>query len=200
VTEQSERPVGSRRAGDLLPPYPRSHRGALVTIELRTHAVEATRELAAALAELAQGGDLLVLAGDLGAGKTAFCQGFGWGLGIDDQITSPTFTLARQYEGRLRMHHLDVYRFDTTTEIDDVGLAELLDDDEAATLIEWGDAILPALPREYLEVRLALGEGDDDRHITLGLVGTRWTARQRAVASVVRPWLADPPPIAPGAD
>jgi tRNA threonylcarbamoyladenosine biosynthesis protein TsaE len=167
-----------------------------VTLALRTDSVEATRALAAALAELAQGGDLIVLAGDLGAGKTAFAQGFGYGLGIDDQITSPTFTLARQYEGRLRMHHLDVYRFDATAEIHDVGLAELLDDDDAVTLIEWGDAILPALPPDFLELRIALGEGDDDREITLRIVGDRWAARRRALGTALAPWLV--PDAEPG--
>lgn len=163
-------------------------------IRLSTDSVDATRALAAALAELAQGGDLVVLAGDLGAGKTSFAQGFGLGLGIDEQITSPTFTLARQYEGRLRLHHLDVYRFDATAEIHDVGLAELLDDDEAVVLIEWGDAILPALPPDLLELRLTLGEGDDDRDIEMRLVGSRWGARQRALTAALKPWLIQPDP------
>ncbi|MGY6502779.1 MAG: tRNA (adenosine(37)-N6)-threonylcarbamoyltransferase complex ATPase subunit type 1 TsaE [Acidimicrobiales bacterium] len=156
---------------------------------LRTTSADETHALASAISELTQGSDLIVLAGDLGAGKTAFAQGFGRGLGIDEPITSPTFTLARQYEGRLRLHHLDVYRFDATTEVLDVGLAELLDDDGAVTLIEWGDAILGALPADFLEVRLTLGEGDDDRDITLRIVGGRWSARQRALATALRPWL-----------
>jgi tRNA threonylcarbamoyladenosine biosynthesis protein TsaE len=160
-------------------------------LSLRTDSVESTRALAGALSELTQGGDLIVLAGDLGAGKTSFAQGFGQGLGIDDQITSPTFTLARQYEGRLRLHHLDVYRFGATAEIHDVGLAELLDDDEAVVLIEWGDAILPALPADFLELRLSLGEGDDDRVIEARMVGSRWGARRRALATALQPWLID---------
>jgi tRNA threonylcarbamoyladenosine biosynthesis protein TsaE len=163
-----------------------------MTLRVHTTSVDATRALAAALAELTQGGDLIVLAGDLGAGKTAFAQGFGLGLGIDDQITSPTFTLARQYEGRLRMHHLDVYRFDATAEIHDVGLAELLDDDDAVTLIEWGDAILPALPPDLLEIRITLGEGDDDRELELRIVGDRWAARKRALATALANWVDDP--------
>jgi tRNA threonylcarbamoyladenosine biosynthesis protein TsaE len=167
---------------------------------LRTDSVDATRALAAALAELTQGGDLIVLAGDLGAGKTAFAQGFGQGLGIDDQITSPTFTLARQYEGRLRLHHLDVYRFDATAEIHDVGLAELLDDPDAVTVIEWGDAILPALPSDLLELRLTLGDGDDDRNVEMRLVGHRWAARQRALTTALAPWLVDESTSDPGAD
>lgn len=163
----------------------------MVMLALRTDSVDATRAVAGVLAQLTQGGDLIVLAGDLGAGKTAFAQGFGLGLGIDDQITSPTFTLARQYEGRLRLNHLDVYRFDATAEIHDVGLAELLDDDEAVTLIEWGDAILPALPPDLLELRITLGDSDDDRMIEMRLVGSRWAARQRALATALQPWLVE---------
>lgn len=160
-------------------------------IRLRTTSVEATRELASTLAELLRGGDLIVLAGDLGAGKTAFTQGLGRALGVQEIITSPTFTLARQYEGRLRLHHLDVYRFDATAEVLDVGLAELLDDADAVTVIEWGDAILPELPPNLLEVRLTLGEGDDDRDIALRLVGDSWAARRRALGTALEPWAVD---------
>jgi len=98
-----------------------------MTLVARTDSVEATRELGAALAELAEPGDLILLAGDLGAGKTAFTQGFGRGLGIEERITSPTFTLAREYDGgRLLLHHIDVYRLEQLEDIFDVGLPELL--------------------------------------------------------------------------
>lgn len=181
-------PVGSVRAG--LPAIAPTPLEVFPTVMLlRTSSADQTQALAAALSELTQGGDLIVLAGDLGAGKTAFAQGFGRGLGVDEPITSPTFTLARQYDGRLRLHHLDVYRFDATAEILDVGLAELLDDSGAVTLIEWGDAIVGSLPADFLELRLTLGDGDDDRDLTLRIVGRRWSARQRALASVLRPWL-----------
>jgi tRNA threonylcarbamoyladenosine biosynthesis protein TsaE len=157
----------------------------------RTKSVDETKELGAALAELARAGDLLLLAGDLGAGKTAFAQGFGRGLGVDEPITSPTFTLAREYQGtRLRLHHLDAYRMEALEEVLDVGLPELLDD-EAVVLIEWGDAIVPAVPADYLEVRLTLGDGDDDRLVDLSWVGPSWSTRARAVATVLAPWGAD---------
>jgi len=157
----------------------------------RTTSVDATRQLAAALAELARAGDLLLLAGDLGAGKTAFAQGFGRGLGVEEPITSPTFTLAREYQGRrLRLHHLDVYRLEAMDEILDIGLPELLDD-EAVVLVEWGDAIAPAVPADYLEVRITLGEGDDDRVLELRAVGPSWSARSRAVATVLAPWAGE---------
>lgn len=157
----------------------------------RTSAVTDTQALAEALAGLARPGDLLLLSGDLGAGKTAFAQGFGRGLGVEDPITSPTFTLAREYQGsRLRLHHLDVYRMETMAEVFDVDLPDLLDD-QAVVVIEWGEAIAASVPADYLEIALRLGEGDDDRVIELRPVGPRWGARAAALAELVAPWSAD---------
>lgn len=152
-----------------------------------TTGADATRSLAAAVAEQATAGDLILLAGELGAGKTAFVQGFGAALGVDQLITSPTFTLAHQYQGRLVLHHLDVYRLQRISEIDDIGVSELLDDN-GVVLIEWGDAVAPALPNDYLEVTLRYGEGDDDRHLELRCVGGRWSARHRTLSEQLRPW------------
>jgi len=158
-----------------------------VTIVATTTSVDATRDLGAAVAGLARPGDLIVLAGDLGAGKTAFVQGFGRALGVQERITSPTFTLVHVYEGRLPIHHLDVYRLDQMYEALDLGLPEMLDDG-SVVLIEWGDAILPVLPHDLLDVRLTLGEGDDDRTVTARPVGPRWSARSRALTEALAPW------------
>lgn len=154
-------------------------------IVTRTASAADTAQLAAAVAEMVRPTDLLLLSGDLGAGKTTFTQGFGRGLGITEQITSPTFTLVRGYEGRLRLFHLDVYRL-SAEEIPDLGLAEILDGD-AVTLIEWGDRIVPLLGPDRLEVRIRLGDGDDDRVIEFETVG-RWTARDRTLRAAVAPW------------
>ena len=161
-----------------------------MTVIATTTSVDATRELGAAVAGLARGGDVVVLSGDLGAGKTAFVQGFGRALGVMDRITSPTFTLVHVYEGRLPIHHLDVYRLEQLHEAVDLGLPEMLDDG-GVVLVEWGDAILPVLPADLLEVRLTLGAGDDDRTVVLRPVGPRWSARQRALTEALAPWCVD---------
>jgi tRNA threonylcarbamoyladenosine biosynthesis protein TsaE len=164
-----------------------------VSLRARTKSVHDTKLLAATLGELARPGDLILLAGDLGAGKTAFAQGFGEALGVDERITSPTFTLASQYHGRLVLNHLDVYRLEQLAEVADLGLAELLEDG-GVTLIEWGDVIVPALPADYLEVRFSFGDGDDDRFLDLIAVGPRWTARLRAIETALAQWLEDAAP------
>lgn len=157
----------------------------------RTDSVDSTRALAAAIAELARPGDLVLLVGDLGAGKTAFTQGFGAGLGVEGPITSPTFALVQSYQGRLELHHLDVYRLDHLHEAMDLGLSELLDGD-SVTLIEWGDTITAALPRDYLEVRIGFADDADDRRIELCPVGPGWQPRARALGVAAAAWAIDP--------
>jgi tRNA threonylcarbamoyladenosine biosynthesis protein TsaE len=152
-----------------------------------TTSVEGTRDLGRALASLAVPGDVVVLAGDLGTGKTALAQGFAGGLGVTEQVTSPTFILARTYEGRLRLHHLDVYRLDHLQEAEDLGLAELVDD-RGVTLIEWGDVIAPTLPPEHLEVRLAYGAGPDDRTLRMAAAGRSWGVRADELRRLLGRW------------
>ncbi len=160
---------------------------AAVPLVLCTTKVDETQAVGAALAGLAHAGDLLLLMGELGAGKTAFTQGFARALGVAVPVTSPTFTLVHEYAGRLRLHHLDVYRLERYGELADLGLSELLDDG-GVTLVEWGDAVAAAFPADHLEVRLTFGEGDDDRRIELHAAGHRWSARWRAVGEAVESW------------
>jgi tRNA threonylcarbamoyladenosine biosynthesis protein TsaE len=160
-----------------------------VTVQACTRSVDDTRQLGAAVADLARPGDVLVLAGDLGAGKTAFVQGFSRGLGITGRVTSPTFTLVHVYEGgRLPVHHLDVYRLDQLSEALDLGLAEMLDDG-GVVLVEWGDAITPVLPHQLLEVRLTFGEGDDDRTLAFRAVGSAWHDRLPQLELALDRWI-----------
>ena len=154
-------------------------------ITATTKAPEDTRELGAQVAQLAQPGDVLLLAGDLGAGKTTFTQGFGRALGIAERITSPTFTLVRSYEGeRLRLHHADLYRIDDGSEILDLGLPELVDDD-AVLLVEWGERAAPAVGPDFLDLRLEFGEADDDRRLVFRAVGSSWSGRLARLADAV---------------
>lgn len=157
------------------------------TVKVRTESADETRAVAAALAPLLRPGDLLVLTGDLGGGKTAFVQGLAVALGISDPVTSPTFVLAQTYEGSLRLHHLDVYRLDSSAEVIDLSLPELLADD-AVTAIEWGEKILPQLPAQYLQIRFELGPVElspDVRVIELEGVGAAWRSRAQQVQSAV---------------
>ena len=157
-------------------------------IRCATSSVDETQAVAAVIARLARAGDLLVLVGDLGAGKTHFTQGFARALGITEPVTSPTFTLANRYVGELVVNHLDAYRIEDLTEAEDLALPELLED--GVTLIEWGDNILPALPADLLEVRITHGAGDDDRTIELRGVGPSWQPRLEPLATALEVWKA----------
>lgn len=161
-----------------------------VRLAARTQSVDETRSLAASLAGLAAPGDLLLLAGELGAGKTAFVQGFGAALGVTEAITSPTFALAQRYDGDLVVHHLDVYRLGHLHEVLDLGIGELLDDG-GVVLIEWGDAVVSTLPSDYLEVALRFGDQPDTRLVTLRPMGPGWSARSDALAAAIAPWAKD---------
>jgi tRNA threonylcarbamoyladenosine biosynthesis protein TsaE len=124
-----------------------------------------TRALAASLAAAARPGDLISLVGDLGAGKTQFAKGFGAGLGITDTIVSPSFVLMAEYQGRLPLFHVDLYRLADAAE----ALAGGLIDDrqaEGVTLVEWAERLADAMPTERLEVVID-GAGDDPRRIMI---------------------------------
>lgn len=158
-----------------------------MTLAAETIGVDQTRALAASVAEVARSGDVVLLVGELGAGKTAFAQGFAAGLGVTEAVTSPTFTLVRTYTGRVRLHHVDVYRLENLQEALDLGLAEMVDED-AVTLVEWGDAVAPTLPPDFLEVSLAYGADDDRRTVALRVVGRRWSARAEVLAKALSEW------------
>jgi tRNA threonylcarbamoyladenosine biosynthesis protein TsaE len=151
------------------------------SIVLRGRSPADTDAVARAVARLARGGDVMVLTGDLGAGKTAFTKALAAALGVTAPVTSPTFTLANRYEGALTVHHLDVYRLGDLAEVRDLGLDELIGPD-SLTVVEWGDTIAAALPGDLLEVDLTLpdpaeGLDDDHRVITLTARGPSWAAR-----------------------
>jgi tRNA threonylcarbamoyladenosine biosynthesis protein TsaE len=153
-----------------------------------TKSADDTRDLAAHVASVARVGDVLLLTGDLGAGKTTFTQGFGRALGVDQQITSPTFTLVHQYPGRdVELVHADMYRLERLHEIVDLALPELIDKGGIA-VVEWGEAAAPVLPQEYLQVRVEFGEADDDRAFAFEAVGASWLRRADALRAAVDRW------------
>ena len=150
----------------------------------KTFSVEETRSLASLLSKVFQAGDVVVLSGDLGAGKTAFTQGLGLGLGVEHPVTYPTFTLANKYEGELTLNHLDVYRLEHFQEVEELGLSELIDSN-SLTVIEWGNVISSVLTEGYLEISLSLGESLDERTIEFRLIGQQWVGRESELVSLV---------------
>ncbi len=110
-------------------------------------------------------GDVVACTGELGAGKTCFLQGVARGLGVRSDVTSPTFVLVNQYQGRLPVYHVDAYRADSLTELLDIGIDELLYGD-GVTLVEWADKLLPLLPARTITVTLS-GLGDEPRQIVI---------------------------------
>ena len=146
-----------------------------------TRSTDETLALAGMVGELLRPGDVVSLAGDLGTGKTVFARGVARALGVEDPVVSPTFTIVREYEGRVPVVHVDVYRIDTFQELHDLGFEEVLRDD-AVTLVEWGDVIDGMLPGDRLDVRLAAGAGDDERVIEIEGHGRSWRARAAELA------------------
>jgi tRNA threonylcarbamoyladenosine biosynthesis protein TsaE len=150
-----------------------------------TASPDATDALARRIADVLEPADVVLLAGDLGAGKTAFTRGVARGLGVVEPVVSPTFMLAREYRGRLRLVHTDVYRLDRVQELIDLGLEELAADD-AVIVVEWGDAVSGQFAPDRLEVRLEfVVDRDDARRITLTPLGTAWVARADRLRALV---------------
>lgn len=123
------------------------------SLDFISHSAQQTQRLGARLGELLSPGDVLLLEGELGAGKTVFAQGVAQGLGIDDPVTSPTFTLIHEYRGRLPLYHVDLYRIGGAPEAADLGLEDYLYG-EGVTLVEWADRAEQILPAERLVVSL----------------------------------------------
>jgi tRNA threonylcarbamoyladenosine biosynthesis protein TsaE len=134
-----------------------------------------TQALGRALADLLRPGDLVVLAGPLGAGKTALTQGIGAGLGVPGPVTSPTFVLARVHRGgRLPLVHVDAYRLGSMADVDDLDLDATAE--EAVTVVEWGHGLVEQLADEHLVVELDRRD-DDVRTVRLVPVGAGWEQR-----------------------
>jgi len=184
---------------------------------LVTHSPVETRRVGSALAVVLEANDVVLLAGPLGAGKTEFTKGIAEGLGITEPVVSPTFTLAREYQGQaegrdearvqrhgqaqgdgeagLRLLHVDLYRLDRAQEVIDLGLDDLAGDD-AVTVVEWGDLAVALFPVDHLEVNLELSphdELDQDRIISFTVSGVSWHERQVALAAALAAYSSGTP-------
>jgi len=125
----------------------------VASLEITSASLERTRKLGTRLGELAEPGDVILLVGQLGVGKTCLTQGVAWGLGIDDYTASPSFVLVREYQGRLPLYHIDFYRLDRLEEVADLGLDDYLYGG-GLCVVEWADKGLGALPEEHLLIEM----------------------------------------------
>jgi len=137
----------------------------------------ATQGLGTALAPLACAGDVLILSGDLGAGKTQFTKGLAAGLGVVEPVTSPTFNILLVHEGRIPLYHFDLYRLGSSEQLDDLDYWAILEAD-GITVVEWGDRFPDAIPPECVSVSVGI-VSDDERRLHVAGVGARGEALVR---------------------
>ena len=136
------------------------------TIDFISHSTEQTRRLGARLGQLFVGGEVLCLIGELGTGKTCLVQGIGRGLGVADQITSPTFTLVQTYETpEFALWHYDLYRLNSPDELHDLAIDEALQ--QGVCVIEWPEIAMSLLPQDRLDIHLASAASEDQRSVTM---------------------------------
>jgi tRNA threonylcarbamoyladenosine biosynthesis protein TsaE len=164
-----------------------------VELLLRTATADDTRGVGAAIAPLLRIGDVLVLTGELGAGKTTLVRGIASGLGAAEHVASPTFTLVREYvTGRVPVAHVDVFRLDRVQEVVDLALDEL-EGGACVLIVEWGDAVEELLP-DRLRVELTTEDPaaeTDARRITITSAGASWLERADELEAVTDPWSAE---------
>ena len=156
---------------------------------LHTSSSNATQACGAQLAHLVDAGDVLLLTGDLGAGKTQLTKGLAAGLGVAEPVTSPTFNMLLVHEGRVPLYHFDLYRLDRADQLDDLDYFGTLEAD-GVSVVEWGDRFEEASPADGLLIALHI-EGDSERRVEVRPLGHRgsqlaseWIAECRSVPGV----------------
>jgi tRNA threonylcarbamoyladenosine biosynthesis protein TsaE len=137
-----------------------------------TNTVEETIELGKKIGRSLNPGDIVCIDGDLGSGKTHLTKGIALGLGIDEHITSPTFNIVNEYEGRIKLYHFDVYRVNDPDEIAAIGFDEYIFSD-AASVIEWSDYIKELIPDDHIQINIA-NESETRRNINIQFFGKRY--------------------------
>ena len=144
-----------------------------IMIDIITHSSKETQDLGYRLGTLLKEGDIVCLVGDLGAGKTTLTQSIAKGLGVEDYVTSPTFTLINEYSGRYMLYHFDLYRLNSIDEIYDLGYEEYFFS-QGVCIIEWADILQENLPLERLNIFIERGKEDNDRKILISGSGNRY--------------------------
>lgn len=126
-------------------------------------------QLARRLGEKAKKGEIYCLEGELGTGKTVFAKGFAKGLGIEEIVDSPTFTIVKEYQGREKLYHFDIYRIEDIEELQEIGFSEMISGD-AVCLIEWASQIEEEIPEnaKWITIEKDLEKGFDYRRIRMG--------------------------------
>ncbi|MEX1104981.1 MAG: tRNA (adenosine(37)-N6)-threonylcarbamoyltransferase complex ATPase subunit type 1 TsaE [Ilumatobacteraceae bacterium] len=147
-------------------------------LQLRSTSVADTHAIAAVIAGVARTGDIVVLAGDMGAGKTAFAQGFGAAMGVTDHMTSPTYNLVHSHPtpGRIVLHHADLYRLSTQHEVADLAFAELAESG-GVIIVEWGDVVASSFGDHLLVEIEPVDDADDERLLAVRPIGRSWAGR-----------------------
>jgi len=142
-------------------------------LEIRLEGLEETKELGIKLGNILKSGDVVCLNGELGAGKTTLTKSIGLGLGVTDYITSPTFALINEYNGRVPVYHFDVYRLENVEEIYDLGFDEYFYG-KGVCIIEWAEKIERLLPKERVILDIEKGKALDERIINIKGSGNRY--------------------------
>ncbi len=139
------------------------HAADAARLTIVTRHAAATEAVGEQLGALVEANDVLLLSGDLGAGKTQLTKGLAVGLGVVEPVTSPTFNIMLVHEGRLALYHIDLYRLDTADQLEEIGYSDAIEG-EGVAAVEWGDRFPEARPAEAVEIGLHIA-GDEERRI-----------------------------------
>lgn len=164
MTQNNQPQTKDRKSAATVPPS--------AVVDFVSHSIKQTQHCGSQLAQHLVPGAVILLEGDLGAGKTTFTKGIASGLGVEGYVNSPTFTLVNEYEGRLPVYHLDCYRLNSGQEALDFGIEEYLYGD-GVTIIEWPERISEVLPADYIRVTLSYLT-DTKRSLRLEPVGPKY--------------------------
>jgi tRNA threonylcarbamoyladenosine biosynthesis protein TsaE len=158
----------------------------MTAVQLISHSPEQTQHLGTCLGKLAQAGDVFLLTGNLGSGKTCLTQGIAWGLDVKEYAFSPSFVIVREYHGRLPLYHIDFYRLNRIEEIVDLGLDEYLYG-KGVCVVEWAEKGMAVLPKEHFLINLDY-ISDTERTISLEPKGHRYAQVLKSLDSDLKTW------------